>query len=339
MLSTWPIFIAAPFICPSWRTSWSARSIARRSLAAVAFSSERTLLATFVAVHFTPWPPTSDPNRAVRARRLFGTLVVFSSSGMRGWYGRPGDAHGIDGAPAPIAPVRCAGAARRRQPAARRRRAVAALPRVLRAARRASRARTGARSTRCSARRTCCCRRPTATPRARSSCASAPRPRAYRVAAFPAYHADRPPMPEELEHQWSDARDFFGAFGWTSLEAESEGLEADDLLGSLAQRRDRRGRPHAALHRRPRHVPVRRRARARALPGEGRAGRDRPRRGARALRDRPGAGARPDRAARRPVGRAPRREGDRREGRRRPAEPVRHARGRARAPRPTRRAT
>ena len=57
---------------------------------------------------------------------------------------------------------------------------------------------------------------------------------AYRVKAFPAYHADRPPMPEELEHQWSDARDFFAAFGWRSFEAEPEGLEADDLLGSLA---------------------------------------------------------------------------------------------------------
>ena len=65
---------------------------------------------------------------------------------------------------------------------------------------------------------------------------------AYRVEAFPAYHADRPPMPEELVHQWSDARDFFGAFGWTSLEAESEGLEADDLLGRARARRDRRGR-------------------------------------------------------------------------------------------------
>ncbi len=57
---------------------------------------------------------------------------------------------------------------------------------------------------------------------------------AYRVAGYPAYHADRPLMPEELEHQWSDARAFFAAFGWTSLEAESEGLEADDLLGALA---------------------------------------------------------------------------------------------------------
>jgi DNA polymerase-1 len=54
----------------------------------------------------------------------------------------------------------------------------------------------------------------------------------YRVALFPAYHADRPPMPEELQHQWSDAPAFFGAFGWDSL-AHDE-LEADDLLGSLA---------------------------------------------------------------------------------------------------------
>ena len=58
---------------------------------------------------------------------------------------------------------------------------------------------------------------------------------AYRVAAFPGYHADRPPMPEELEHQWAEARAFFAAFGWTSLEAEPAGLEADDLLGELAR--------------------------------------------------------------------------------------------------------
>ena len=58
---------------------------------------------------------------------------------------------------------------------------------------------------------------------------------AYRVAAFPGYHADRPEMPDELEHQWSDARAFFGAFGWTSLEAAPDGLEADDLLGALAR--------------------------------------------------------------------------------------------------------
>jgi DNA polymerase-1 len=55
----------------------------------------------------------------------------------------------------------------------------------------------------------------------------------YRTDAFPAYHADRPPMPPELERQWRDAPGFFAAFGWRS--ASVADLEADDLLGSLAQ--------------------------------------------------------------------------------------------------------
>src|SRR5919197_2922219 len=54
----------------------------------------------------------------------------------------------------------------------------------------------------------------------------------YRVELYPGYHADRPPMPDELQPQWADARAFFGAFGW-QLRWEEE-LEADDLLGSLA---------------------------------------------------------------------------------------------------------
>ncbi|HWC27590.1 MAG TPA: 5'-3' exonuclease [Solirubrobacteraceae bacterium] len=56
---------------------------------------------------------------------------------------------------------------------------------------------------------------------------------AYRAELFAAYHADRPPMPPELEPQWRDAPAFFGAFGWPSLYAGE--LEADDLLGSLAR--------------------------------------------------------------------------------------------------------
>jgi len=56
---------------------------------------------------------------------------------------------------------------------------------------------------------------------------------AYRVAALPAYHADRPPMPPELAAQFAAAPGFFGAFGWPSLNHEE--LEADDLLGSLAR--------------------------------------------------------------------------------------------------------
>ena len=51
---TWPIFIAAPFICPSWRTSWSA----------TATGSSRLIAA----------PATIDPKRAVRAMREVGSF-------------------------------------------------------------------------------------------------------------------------------------------------------------------------------------------------------------------------------------------------------------------------
>ncbi|MEA2155738.1 MAG: hypothetical protein QOE11_1878 [Solirubrobacteraceae bacterium] len=56
---------------------------------------------------------------------------------------------------------------------------------------------------------------------------------AYRAELYAPYHADRPPMPPELERQWLEAPAFFGAFGWQSLSDEE--LEADDLLGSLAR--------------------------------------------------------------------------------------------------------
>jgi DNA polymerase-1 len=54
----------------------------------------------------------------------------------------------------------------------------------------------------------------------------------YRKELLPAYHADRPEMPEDLARQWRDARAFFEAFGWLVLDHDT--LEADDLLGSLA---------------------------------------------------------------------------------------------------------
>ncbi len=54
----------------------------------------------------------------------------------------------------------------------------------------------------------------------------------YRVEAFAGYHADRPVMPDDLAEQWGQARAFFGAFGWSHLDAGD--LEADDLLGTLA---------------------------------------------------------------------------------------------------------
>ena len=79
----------------------------------------------------------------------------------------------------------------------------------------------------------------------------------YRVELFDGYHAERPEVPETLAPQFLDARPFFEAFGW--IVADSDSFEADDLLGSLAQARDRGRRPHARDDRRPRHVPVRRR--------------------------------------------------------------------------------
>jgi 5'-3' exonuclease len=55
----------------------------------------------------------------------------------------------------------------------------------------------------------------------------------YRVDAFPAYHADRPPMPDALQWQWSKAPELYEALGW--IVAATEELEADDLLHSLAE--------------------------------------------------------------------------------------------------------
>lgn len=56
---------------------------------------------------------------------------------------------------------------------------------------------------------------------------------AYRKELLPAYHADRPDMPEKLVPQWQDADAFFAAFGWSVEQHET--LEADDLLGSFAR--------------------------------------------------------------------------------------------------------
>ena len=54
----------------------------------------------------------------------------------------------------------------------------------------------------------------------------------YRTELYPPYHADRVVMPDGLGHQFADAGDFFGAFGFEV--ANYAGLEADDLMGSYA---------------------------------------------------------------------------------------------------------
>ena len=54
----------------------------------------------------------------------------------------------------------------------------------------------------------------------------------YRVELYEGYHADRPPMPDELSPQWEIAPSLYESLGW--YVAESDDHEADDLLGSYA---------------------------------------------------------------------------------------------------------
>ena len=53
-----------------------------------------------------------------------------------------------------------------------------------------------------------------------------------RLELAPAYKANRPPMPEDLRAQMEPIRNMIQAFGWPIV--ESEGFEADDLIGSAA---------------------------------------------------------------------------------------------------------
>jgi 5'-3' exonuclease len=61
----------------------------------------------------------------------------------------------------------------------------------------------------------------------------------YRVELYEPYHADRPPVPDELVWQWEEAPRLFAAFGWSTVTHDS--LEADDLLQTLADAELRAG--------------------------------------------------------------------------------------------------
>jgi 5'-3' exonuclease len=63
-----------------------------------------------------------------------------------------------------------------------------------------------------------------------------PESAAYRVEAFPAYHAHRPPVPDELAADWALAGELYGALGW--YVADGGDLEADDVMGTLAAREE-----------------------------------------------------------------------------------------------------
>jgi 5'-3' exonuclease len=69
-------------------------------------------------------------------------------------------------------------------------------------------------------------------PRAVAACFGAEQA-AYRVAAYPPYHAHRDPMPDELAQQWERAPALLESLGWTV--SASEELEADDVMFSYAE--------------------------------------------------------------------------------------------------------
>ena len=55
---------------------------------------------------------------------------------------------------------------------------------------------------------------------------------AYRLELYDGYHAQRPPVPDELAPQWAKSVELYRALGWHVAEAAD--VEADDLLGSHA---------------------------------------------------------------------------------------------------------
>ena len=63
-------------------------------------------------------------------------------------------------------------------------------------------------------------------------CCFGPDAAAYRVESYPAYHAHRPPVPDDLAHQFALAPDLFRALGWGV--SVTDVLEADDVMGALA---------------------------------------------------------------------------------------------------------
>jgi 5'-3' exonuclease len=69
-------------------------------------------------------------------------------------------------------------------------------------------------------------------PRAVAACFGAEQA-AYRVEAYPPYHAHRDPMPDALAQQWERAPALLGSLGWTV--SSSVELEADDVMFSYAE--------------------------------------------------------------------------------------------------------
>ncbi len=77
------------------------------------------------------------------------------------------------------------------------------------------------------------------TPADYSACVFDAKGRTFRDEVYPQYKANRPPMPEDLAAQIAPLKETIAALGWPLLEIE--GVEADDVIGTLARQAEHEG--------------------------------------------------------------------------------------------------
>jgi DNA polymerase-1 len=71
------------------------------------------------------------------------------------------------------------------------------------------------------------------------ACVFDARGKTFRDEVYPQYKANRPPMPEDLAAQIAPLKETIAALGWPLLEIE--GVEADDVIGTLARQAEHAG--------------------------------------------------------------------------------------------------
>jgi DNA polymerase-1 len=72
-----------------------------------------------------------------------------------------------------------------------------------------------------------------------AACVFDARGKTFRDELYDKYKANRPPMPDDLGSQVEPLLDAIRAWGWPLLQIE--GVEADDVIGTLAREADKRG--------------------------------------------------------------------------------------------------
>ena len=77
------------------------------------------------------------------------------------------------------------------------------------------------------------------TPAEYGTCVFDANGKTFRDKIYPEYKANRPPMPDDLVAQLGPLKETIAAMGWPLLEIE--GVEADDVIGTLARQAERQG--------------------------------------------------------------------------------------------------